>query len=167
MSDCIITPRLVLRQYAPQDAARIAALIGDINIARWLLHVPHPYSASDAAAFIDRNAGDCPHVYAITLQGAIVGGVSIKGGLGYWLGKAFWGFGYATEAARALVAQYFAAGATGLTSGHILGNSASRKVLGKLGFVDTHVEQAHCAATQTPVQVQKMYLPSHLEVAPA
>lgn len=61
--------------------------------------------------------------------------------IGYHLRRAHWGFGYATEAARA--ARDFAfdtLGARGLFAGHHPENQASGRVLEKLGFRYTHDE---------------------------
>lgn len=55
--------------------------------------------------------------------------------LGYWLGEAYTGKGYATVACRALIAyarEYL--GATAIFAGVTKGNAASEAVLGRLGF---------------------------------
>ena len=58
--------------------------------------------------------------------------------LGYWIVPSQWGKGFATEAARAVIA--LAQGSLRLTrivASHILDNKASATVLRNLGFVDT------------------------------
>ncbi|HEY7552802.1 MAG TPA: GNAT family N-acetyltransferase, partial [Hyphomicrobiaceae bacterium] len=53
-----------------------------------------------------------------------------------WLGRAHWGNGYITEAARGLLACAFAAGAGDTVySGAFADNAASLRVQEKLGFV--------------------------------
>jgi RimJ/RimL family protein N-acetyltransferase len=55
--------------------------------------------------------------------------------LGYWLDRAVWGHGYAFEAAHAVTC--FAAEEVGLLelrAGHAHDNSASRRILARLGF---------------------------------
>ena len=160
MTDRIITQRLTLRRYVRPDAARVAVLIGEWDVARWLLHVPYPYVEGDAHAFIDRSQQAGGHIYAITLKDAVIGGISIKDELGYWLGKAFWGKGFATEAARVLIQRHFAGRGDDLQSGYIIGNTAPCNVLTKLGFAKTDVKELHCAALKKPVRVQKMILSS-------
>ncbi len=61
--------------------------------------------------------------------------------LGFQILPRFWGLGYATEAAAAVVAHAFGGcGAAALFAGHHPDNAASRRVLEKLGFRYTHVE---------------------------
>ena len=56
--------------------------------------------------------------------------------IGYWLGRAFWRRGYATEAARAIIAHGFdVLGLKRVDGTHFLENPASGAVLRKLGFV--------------------------------
>jgi RimJ/RimL family protein N-acetyltransferase len=61
--------------------------------------------------------------------------------LGFHLRRAFWGQGFATEAAEAVVAYAFATvGAQALFAGHHPDNAVSRRVLEKIGFCFTHDE---------------------------
>ncbi len=54
---------------------------------------------------------------------------------------AYWGFGYAPEAAQAVMRYAFhTLGARALFAGHGPANEASRRVLAKLGFRHTHDE---------------------------
>ena len=56
--------------------------------------------------------------------------------IGYWLGRAFWRRGYASEAARAIIAHGFdVLGLERVDGTHFLENPASGAVLRKLGFV--------------------------------
>jgi len=66
--------------------------------------------------------------------------------LGFHLRPEHWGRGYATEAARAVIAYAFTtAAAAALVAGHHPQNHASRRVLLRLGFRHTH--DAHYAPT--------------------
>jgi RimJ/RimL family protein N-acetyltransferase len=54
--------------------------------------------------------------------------------LGYWIARPFWGRGYATEAASALIGIARALRLETLEGSHFLDNPASARVLEKLGF---------------------------------
>jgi RimJ/RimL family protein N-acetyltransferase len=142
------TERLVLRAPALADVKAIAALANDRRIAENTLRIPHPYRLADAEAFIGTaNAGDDEVVFLTTLRdGAVVGacGIAMLDGktpeIGYWLGVPYWGRGYATETARALVDHAFTAlGYERLVAGARVSNPASRRVLEKCGFQWTGV----------------------------
>ncbi len=99
----IETERLLLRPPAEADISMLLPLIGDFEVARNLSRIPHPYTHADADEF------------------------------GYWLGKSYWGRGYATEAARALVDFAF----DRLDAG---------RLLTKLGCLPSGVELRDCLA---------------------
>ncbi len=85
--------------------------------------------------------------YLVTLRdGTIIGVCGVeqhnegKPELGYWFGTHFWGHGYATEAARAVIDHAFSEiGCEELRSGARISNPASRRVLEKCGFQWTGV----------------------------
>src|SRR5215510_8429458 len=104
------TDRLTLRAPRPEDAKAIARLANDRRIAENTTRIPHPYRLSDAEAFIDAvNKSDGELAFLITLDDEPIGacGLAQLDGavpdLGYWLGAPYWGNGYATEAARAVI----------------------------------------------------------------
>ncbi|MGZ3365573.1 MAG: GNAT family N-acetyltransferase, partial [Caulobacteraceae bacterium] len=69
--------------------------------------------------------------------------------MGYWIGKPFWGRGFATEAAAG--ALHWASkdwSRRAIASGHFAGNAASANVLIKSGFLYTgEVQKRHCLAS--------------------
>jgi RimJ/RimL family protein N-acetyltransferase len=108
----ITTERLRLRAYELGDAAELTQLIGARAVAANLLRVPYPYSEQDARAFICANqeSGEARFAVALAGQERLIGGIGLRlqtaharAELGYWLGVPYWGRGYATEAARAVV----------------------------------------------------------------
>lgn len=138
----------MLRPFVSADAARIEALCGDPAVALPTANIPHPYPAGAAAAWIathdsDRDAGTA-WSYAIThaeddlLVGAIDLriGPNVDGNLGYWIGRPYWGRGYATLAVRALIAMALLNLDEDLLSAvHLARNNASGRVLEKCGLM--------------------------------
>jgi RimJ/RimL family protein N-acetyltransferase len=152
------TGRLLLRPPETGDVAAIVPLIGDFDVAKNLSRAPHPYPESAGYEFIERCAetrdAGTDFTYAITRKSddAFLGccGVHLKDGnfeFGYWLGKPFWGYGYATESARRLAAFAFdELHAPNLVAGWFHDNPASGRVLEKLGCVPNGADQRDCVA---------------------
>lgn len=143
----IETRRLLLRAPGPADAAAVAELADNPRLAENLLGMPHPYRLADALAWITEEApeGGQKHLICLKALDAApkpVGAVTLdfrRGArlptLGCWLGQAFWGRGYSTEAAHAVIDYAF------LHQGHErlsftcrVTNSAGRRVIEKCGF---------------------------------
>jgi len=145
------TARLRLRPLALADAAAIAAIADDLDIARWLTRMPHPYAVEDAVYFI-REVAPAEWCWLVTGKddGGAMGVIGLRpiadeGGpmrpaaeLGYWLGRGFWGQGFATEAGVAVLAWADAAlRLAAIVAGRYAENERSGRVLAKLGFVET------------------------------
>lgn len=135
------TERLVLRAPRMSDAAAIALAANDRRIAENTVRIPSPYGIAEAEEFITHATGDAEGTtLVIVLQDEVIGACGLTprdGGpeLGYWLGVAHWGRGYATEAARAVIDYAFGdLGCESLQSGARVTNPASRRVLEKCGF---------------------------------
>ena len=117
----------------------MAVWLGDFDVAKMLARVPHPYSEEDAEDFLAREPSE-ERVYAIERKadGLFLGTIGFNPAegfeFGYWLGKPFWGFGYATEALHRLVSHAFEdMGARSVHAGFFADNPASGNVLVKLG----------------------------------
>lgn len=140
------TERLVLRAPRIEDAKRIAALANDRRIAENTARMPHPYSVGDAKEWIAAANGKAGEtILVITAGDEVIGacGFELRNGapeIGYWIGVPFWGSGYATEAARALIDYAFGERSyPALHAGARVSNPASRRVLEKCGFQWTGV----------------------------
>lgn len=156
------TERLILRPSWPEDAPRLATALNQLEVSRNLLHVPAPYSVADAAAWIARPRDPrLPELLVLLrTRGAprLVGGCGIARGhdgaleLGYWIERAHWGLGFATEAARAVMRLARATGLRRVRSVHFLDNPASGRVLRKIGFRATgRIEPRLCRARDDEV----------------
>lgn len=144
----LTTARLLLRAFTPADAPAVRALAGDPDVASTTAGIPHPYDEGMAEQWISTHAGQFAGgtgvVYAITARadGALIGAAGLAidrpsraAELGYWVGRPFWGKGYATEAASALVGYGFSAlGLVEIHAHHMLRNPASGRVLEKVGM---------------------------------
>ncbi len=142
----LTTDQLGLRFHRMGDLDRLVELIGNIEVARYLARVPHPYSRSEGESFITATmngvTAEGELVYAITLKGedGIIGaaGLMMDGGgaeLGYWLGEPYWGRGYAREAGAALIDLAFGALSVDRVYANVRAeNQPSRRLLAALGF---------------------------------
>jgi len=152
----IKTKRLVLRRLDMADVADMTRLIGDFEVSRWLTVVPHPYGLADARQFIGHIAGGWD--YAIEIDRAFAGVVSAGDGLGFWLGRAFWGKGYMGEAAHAVVNAWFDDENMALNSGYFVGNAASAAIHARLGFEKGRIVQQHSRAQGCDMALQRVEL---------
>ena len=137
----LTTDRLVLTTPSLAHVPEMAVLANNRAIYAVLSRLPHPYDESHGRFFVEEIArGPEEFAWSILLQGSYIGtiGLHLLPGqapeLGYWLGQPFWGHGYATEAARAVVAAAREAGYPALRSRALLSNAGSRNVLAKAGF---------------------------------
>jgi RimJ/RimL family protein N-acetyltransferase len=149
--------RLSYRPLDAADASRIAALAGEWDIARMTSRIPHPYSLIDADLWI-ASIGNDEFVRGVEHNGDLIGAVGyIEGAagqaeIGYWIGKPWWGQGFATEAAGTLVDYCFGTlGFRRLTCGHFVDNPASARVIAKLGFRRIGKSSQWCEARKTEV----------------
>lgn len=144
--DCpvLVTERLVLRPPHEDDLEELVELANNRRIAEMLGRMPHPYGEREARAFLDMTGkgarAGCTYAMTLADNGAFIGCAGLDARthgleLGYWVGEPYWGRGYATEAAHALVDLAFRA--TTIERLHVscrVINAASRRVIHKCGF---------------------------------
>jgi RimJ/RimL family protein N-acetyltransferase len=112
------------------------------------LTIPHPYPEGEAEAWIAGHpaafrSGDLVIFAVTTPEDGLVGAAGLMleqeagiAELGYWIGVPFWGRGYATEAARAVVRYGFDALALERIAARAFSrNPASSRVLRKIGMM--------------------------------
>ncbi len=140
--------RVRLRPFADADAPVVQRLAGDRDVAGMTREIPHPYLDGMAEAWMGnmrRKWGLGEGVaFAVCLQpaGDLIGCVSLaidaakrSAEMGYWIGKPYWNQGYATDAARRLLA--FGFGELGLqriSAHHLTRNPGSGRVMQKIGL---------------------------------
>lgn len=140
-----------LRVLAESDTDALLPHFADWDVVRWLARPAFPVHRPAFADFVAgvaarQEAGAALDLAILTPEGP--GGViswragtasPVQAGegpnIGFWLGRAFWGRGWMTAAARALVAHILVAtGAGTVYAGAFDGNGASLRVQEKLGF---------------------------------
>jgi 8-oxo-dGTP diphosphatase len=160
---CILeSDRLILRPPGPRDIQSMTVWLSDYDVARMTSRVPHPYNEGDAETFL---ALAIRHRFVIQRKsdGVFLGmiGLNAEEGyeFGYWLGKPFWGFGYATEAAHRLVSYAFEAlDLETVHAGWFYDNPASGHVLAKLGARHNGSAMRDCRARGMAVLCHDMLL---------
>ncbi|MEE2565650.1 GNAT family N-acetyltransferase [Hyphobacterium marinum] len=146
------TGRLTVRPFEVSDAPDVARMAGDPGVARMIGSAMSPYPVIAAELWIltvragwDRKRPP-NYAFAVTEKtGALAGSCGMfkrRGGadweIGYWIGRPFWGKGYATEAGTGLMEwARESLGAERFVARHFEDNPASGKVLEKLGFAYT------------------------------
>lgn len=159
------TKRLLLRRLCDADAPRIAELGGDWDVASMTARIPYPYTEAAAHQWIgDIDPGE--EIYGIECEGELIGVTGFtpdphndSAEVGYWLGKPYWGSGYATEAAQAIIKHCFQKqGFSFLTCGHFADNPASKRVIEKLGFNQTSQGAWWCEARRLEIEAVRYEL---------
>ena len=135
-----------IRPWKEGDENSLVKYANNENISRNLRELfPHPYTLRDARTWIAFNKDMLPALnMAVILGDHVIGAVGIalkedvyrkNAEIGYWIGEPFWGRGYATAAARLMVAYTFENyDVTRIYASMFDHNIASRKVLEKAGF---------------------------------
>jgi RimJ/RimL family protein N-acetyltransferase len=142
------TARLMMRGPVKADAPRLARLANDFEVLKHTGGMPWPYTLADAEGLVRRARGIDPEreahfVIDLVGEGPIGGlGFYATGGhgpeVGYWLGRAYWGEGYATEMMKAAMTWVETEwGKRCLVASHHDDNDASARVLIKAGFLHT------------------------------
>ena len=150
------TQRLILRPWHDDDAAALYKYASDPAVgpvAGW-----PPHTSVDNSREIIRTVLSGPETYAMVLKetGEPIGSIGIMYGdglhsaqmgegeaeIGYWLGVPYWGKGLTPEAVRRILRRCFdELGLRAVWCGHYEGNTRSRRVMEKCGFVFHHTEK--------------------------
>jgi 8-oxo-dGTP diphosphatase len=144
------TERLTLRPLRANDAEALHRLVNDWEVTRTLAEIPYPYPRSLADEWIESTVaqladGAAYHMAITGKEGrkeTLVGVVGLSldaarrtGRLGYWVGRAYWKHGVATEAVQRMTSWGFANLPLDLIAAEVTeDNVASFKVLRRVGF---------------------------------
>jgi [ribosomal protein S5]-alanine N-acetyltransferase len=151
------TERLTLRLHAPSDIPALMPLIGAHEVAATTLRIPHPYAEADAQDFMACTQEELLNGSGLRLgivvreSDKLCGGVGLRiepdhrrAELGYWIGVPYWGKGYATEAARAIVKYGFETlQLHRIFASHFADNLTSARVLRKIGMRHEGRQRGH------------------------
>jgi RimJ/RimL family protein N-acetyltransferase len=152
------TQRTLLKVPTFEISDELQILANDRDVAKNLSQLPYPYSIENAKAFIKKSnelfyEDDGEQIFAIFLKGSnkLMGMCELDistehnhATLGYWLGKEFWGNGYATEVAKRLVSYGFEElNLYRITCQHFHTNQASGHVMIKAGFIHEGTRRGH------------------------
>lgn len=151
------TNRLFLRLFEISDAKMVQTLAGNEEVASTTLSIPHPYPDGAAESWIERvrNASQTGDIYSFAMVNKadkmVIGCVSLRvsksdnqAELAYWVGRPFWGQGYATEAAQMVVKFGFKElNLNYINAAAMSRNPASYKVMQKIGMkpIDNNPKQ--------------------------
>ncbi len=142
------TERLILRAPVAADASAIAELANDPGVVGMLSSWAYPYTVGHAEAWLAKVAAADARVRAdFIIEHRKFGFMGVIGvgeteprrpEMGYWLGRSFWGRGYATEAVAATLEWVRNDWRRKVVwAGHFADNPASGQVLCKAGFLYT------------------------------
>lgn len=163
----IETRRLWLRWPRMADAVAIARQAGVKAVAEMTATIRINQTEADAVAFVlaarEINSEGAGLSLVITPQrrpDQVIGAIGIVPGtgnrptLGYWIAEEYWGQGFATEAAHALIdATFGLTGCPAIVASAAPMNAASRRVLKKCGFGQTGMGMAEAPARGGPQAV--------------
>ncbi len=148
MRDRLSTERLVLRPLRFGDAAALATMGGDWDVARMTGSFPHPFPVISAEFWIMQKLAKqdqgLTYPYSITKRGddTLIGSLDVfrretdqDWEIGYSIAKPYWGQGFMFEACQALITEVQnTLKIDRLIAGVFTDNLASIRLLHKLGF---------------------------------
>jgi RimJ/RimL family protein N-acetyltransferase len=132
---------VALRPIEAADARHFARLLGEDREAIFRMErIPYPCTEEAAREWIARpRPGGSLFAILRRSDGEFVGCIGMAGpagrkSIGYWVGRAYWNRGYATEAVRCLVEFARRSGVRQLEAQTFPDNPASARALEKAGF---------------------------------
>jgi RimJ/RimL family protein N-acetyltransferase len=145
------TKRLKIREFKIEDNKRVSTLLNNLEVTRWLLVFPFPFTLSDADKTIEhmlKRAEENPRTsynLAIELKDTkeLIGNIGLvkidlnqkTAMIMYWLGEEYWKRGYGSEALNKVLDFAFdILGLRKISAEVYPGNEGSSKLLEKFNF---------------------------------
>ena len=139
----LVTKRLVLKPLEEEDRRAVIAMCKSTEVKQTYM-LPDLETEDRANGFFEKlmelGRSQEHFFYGIYAGGTFAGWVNDCGGdgncveFGYAVAPAYWGKGYAGEAAEACIAELFRIGYSRVEAGYFEENSASRRVMEKCGM---------------------------------
>jgi 8-oxo-dGTP diphosphatase len=167
-----IDPRsLTVTPLRPQNAASLLPLLDSGDVVRMLAEMPWPVDPEyiDERAQLQIEPNPEALEFLLLAEGTVIGSCTIKKPgsgnpkrqmprLGYWIGQKYWRRGYGMQAVSWLITYAFRN-----FPQHVVGagvfedNTASRRLLEKLGFTDFGHYKLYCRSRGRQVNVVDMH----------
>ena len=140
------TSGLLLRPWRSEDRLSLVKHGDSYKVWRNLTDMfPRPYTLEEADRWVRFATSSVSGIHlAVSFEGEAIGGIGVigkesnhrfTGKFGYWLGEEFWGRGFATSAAFAMVRYAFEERTFARLEAPVFAwNPASARVLEKVGF---------------------------------
>ena len=161
---------IILKPILPEEYAVYRTLINNPKVTRMTGSISYPVTMDFVAKRLSARARQEAEEGNMAERGFYVDGVLVGSGsyfpdeggncaIGYSIGEEYWGKGYATAGARAIISMARAHGYTGtLYADYAKDNPASGRVLEKLGFSIVGEGISKSAGRDEPNEVWKLEL---------
>jgi len=123
-----------LRPARRSDLPEISGQLNDPDTARWMAAIAQPFGADDAEALFRHSEDPAERVRVIEIGSELAGCLCLGTGLWYWLAPDHRGRGVMYESLRGAIEAHFREPAPPLVATCREDNTASLKLLGRLGF---------------------------------
>ena len=166
------TRRLLLRPPRTRDVAALTAALDNPRVAMGLVSVPYPYRRSDAEIWVERerarsSTSGASYVAVSRTEGGLVGaGFHSRSDtwpdgfeICFWIAERFWGKGYGTEVAHAVIDDAFITGcAERIWCAIRVNSAAARRVAEKCGFQFRDSGMIRSIAARGAVPIERFVL---------
>ncbi len=148
---------MLLRLFKKEDAETVSRMCNNYNLYKSTLTLPYPYTLDCALLWISTHEQNFEenkrYEFAVTdkFSGQLYGAISMSnqqphrnGEMGYWIAEEYWGNGYGTEAAKAVIEFVFSEKKYHRVYARFLkSNPASGKIMEKCGMEYEGIQKDH------------------------